>query len=207
MIFPMRTRNIEGEKWIDTLGDIRDLSGEVIFKYHGEYDAIWDLTKIYRQLTDVGTSGFNQWFSAIAEGENVFRSFGNTAVNILKKVLVELATAIAMATILNILFPAARGGKGFGGFLKGLLGFENPENDMFAMKEGRDFFRMFLGGGQQVLGSQARAAGQVGRSEPLVIYSEPGVIVKKMSDMGQVEKTKFYRNVIRTTQRIEGPTT
>lgn len=186
---------------------LNDLTGEIIFKYHGEYDAVWDLTKIYQRLTDIATSGFNQFFNVVADGANVFRAFGNVAISILKNILVELATAITMAGILNVLFPGGLGAtKGFGGFLKGMLGFQNPANDMFATREGGDFARLFKRGfmsGIGILGGMAAGMNRQAQSEPLIIYFEPGAVVKRMSDMDQVEKTTFYRNVVRKTQRLE----
>jgi hypothetical protein len=118
--------------------------------------------------------------------------------------MVQMMAMAAMAAFLDLI-----GLGSFGSLFKGFLGlpkgYQSPRGDGFAQKEGRDFGKFFMDGFQTSfvpMLAGVNVARQ--RQEPLMIYAEPGIIVEKLSSMGQVEKSKFYRKVTIPGRILEG---
>jgi hypothetical protein len=157
------------------------------------YELTMGMSFAYDLLNDAVSSNMKSW-----------RDWGVNVRENIKMVMLQIVALIALTKIMQALnVPGNVIGSivSFGGRLFG--GYQSPAGDMFAYKEGLDFGKYFVSGVNEQLSGMAATIPSQSKREALVIYAEPGIIVKKMANMDLISKSTFHRDVIKKAEALE----
>jgi hypothetical protein len=179
-----------------TIGGQSNLSKEAIKKLS---DAAYQAGKSLQDaFVDIGKTAINDFANnlvAVCNGIQVsWQNLINNLLQMLEQLIAKLLVTAAVAGLLSVL--TGGGSAGFMSFF-GLL-FETPRGDLFARREGRDFFKNFFSGGKDVMGNFASAFTPQQQPQMILVKVETNLpaTVKAFGRQPIAIKSEFVRNTI-----------
>jgi hypothetical protein len=156
-------------------------------------------------VTDMLSPIYTEFFETVLSlGAKKWEEWGQTVLNVLRRVIVQMMAAAAIAATLNALFP---GLGSFGSLFKGLVGlggYQTPLGDMFAYREGLDFGKFFIEGFNERVNQMAAAVNTAQQPVTVVVQTaDPATTIKFFTKMSPQYKSKFHREFTKKAEKLE----
>jgi len=138
----------------------------------------------------------NAMVGMLTEGKSAWESFTKSLLTMIETIIAKLAIAATLAGLLTIITGGAGGG--FAGIFKTLMGFDQPYNDMWARRQGRDFGYNFKQGMESRVGMPRQEVQPI-RIE--IHNANPETYVRIFKRLSPSQKQIFYETSVLPGQR------
>jgi hypothetical protein len=138
----------------------------------------------------------NAMVGMLTEGKSAWESFTKSLLTMIETIIAKLAIAATLAGLLTIITGGAGGG--FAGIFKTLMGFDQPYNDMWARRQGRDFGYNFKQGMESKVGMPRQEVQPI-RIE--IHNANPETYVRIFKRLSPSQKQIFYETSVLPGQR------